>query len=113
MLDERPLNRVQPVLACQSFDRRDWPAVVLDGECQAREDALAVGQDRSSAACSLVAPLLGAGQVEVLAQQVEKRHARIGRKIGRGPVDENRHSYLSECFEAGISDSVVASGRFT
>jgi hypothetical protein len=48
-----------------------------DGERQAGIDAPAVDDDRAGAALAVVAALLGAGQVQVLAQRVEQRGAGV------------------------------------
>ena len=50
---------------------------MADGEREAGIDAPAVDQDGAGAALAAVAALLGAGQVEALAQEVEQRDARI------------------------------------
>ena len=73
VLDERGLQRVQRAGRAQAFDRHDLVALVHDGERQARVDAPAVDQHRAGAALPVVAALLGAGQVQVLAQRVEQR----------------------------------------
>jgi hypothetical protein len=51
--------------------------LVHHGQRQAGVDALAVEQHRAGAALAMVAALLGAGQVQVLAQRVEQRGARV------------------------------------
>ena len=77
MLDERLLQRVQAVAVRQALDRGDLAALVLHRQRQAGVDALAVDQHRAGAAGALVAALLGAGEAEVVAQQVEERGAQV------------------------------------
>ena len=59
--------------AREAFDGRDLRAVLHDGEREAGIDAPAVDQHRAGAALAVVAALLGAGEVEMLAQRVEQR----------------------------------------
>ena len=49
----------------------------LTREREAGIDPPAVDEDRAGAALAAIAALLGAGEVETLAQEVEKRHARV------------------------------------
>ena len=77
MGDEGGLHRMQRVALGEALDGDDVGAVVADGERQAGIDAPAVDQHGAGAALAAVAALLGAGEVEPLAQQVEQRHARI------------------------------------
>ena len=76
-LDEGGLQRVQRARRAQAFDRHDLVALVHDGERQARVDAPAVDQHGAGAALPVVAALLGAGQVQMLAQRVEQRRPRV------------------------------------
>ena len=77
MGDEGGLHRMQLIAARDALDGEDVGAVVADRQRQARIDAPAVDQHRAGAALAAVASLLGAGQVEALAQQVEQRDARV------------------------------------
>ena len=72
-LEERFLERVEPVADGQPLHRRDRGAIGLDAEHQARVDALAVDDDGARAALPDEAALLRAGQTEVVAQDVEQR----------------------------------------
>ena len=65
-------------------------ALVRDRQREAGVRAPAVEQDRARAALPVVAALLGAGQVEVLAQQVEQRRPRVDRQAPLAPVDGER-----------------------
>ena len=77
MLDEGGLNGVQDFALGQPFDRGDLRAVQADGKRQTGIDAPAVDQHRAGAALAAVAALLGSGEIEPLAQQVEQGDARI------------------------------------
>ena len=78
VFDERLLHRMQR----PSSSAR--PSIVVtsrpsqrDRECQAGQHPPPVDPDRAGAAGALVAALLGAGQLEVLAQRVEQAHPRF------------------------------------
>ena len=77
MIDERLLQRMQRAVGREALDRGDLRAVVHDGERQARVDAPPVDQHGARAALAVIAAFLRAGQVEMLAQQVEQRCAGI------------------------------------
>ena len=53
----------------------------LHGEHEARAHGLAVDQHRARAAHAVLAPEVGAGQAEVLAQEVGQRHAHLGGRL--------------------------------
>ena len=74
-----------------ALDRRDGATLILDRERKAGNDALALDQHRAGTARSLVAALLGTGQSEMLAQQIEKRGADIGVDVGDLVVDRELH----------------------
>ena len=57
-------------------------AVLHDGEREAGIDAPSVDQHRAGAALAVIAALLGAGEVEMIAQRVEQ--GRPGRNPQRG-----------------------------
>jgi hypothetical protein len=101
MLDEGKLERMQPVLVRQPLDGGDLASLVLHRERKARQDPLAVDQHRAGAARALIAPLLGAVEMERLAQQVEQRHARVGREVGLGAVDAYRPACASHGNSSG------------
>ena len=77
MRDESGLDGMQFVAASDALDGEDVGAVVADRQSQARIDPPAVDQDRTRAALAAVASLLGAGQVQTLAQEIEQRDARV------------------------------------
>ncbi|MNN47229.1 hypothetical protein D3C81_1616410 [compost metagenome] len=72
MGDECTLHGVQNVAAGQPFDGHQFGPVAHDGQGQAGIDALAIAQHRAGAALAMVAALLGADQVQLLAQKVEE-----------------------------------------
>ena len=73
--------------SAQAFDRDDVVALVHHGEREAGVDAPAVDQHGAGAALPVVAALLGAGQMEVFAQCVEQRRARVELSGSFGAVD--------------------------
>ena len=71
------LQRAQLLRRAEALDGRDLVALGVGGEHQAGLDRLAVEEHRAGAAGAAVADLLGAGEVEVVAQRVEQRHPRL------------------------------------
>ena len=76
-IDERLLDRVEPVRTRQTFDRLDLPAVGLVGERAARAHGRAVEEDGAGATDLRVARTLGAGQPEIVAQDIEQNRPRF------------------------------------
>ena len=91
VLDERLLQRVQIVPVGQTFDGDDLGPLERDGQRQARVGAAAVDQHRAGTALAVRAAVLGAGQVEVLAQEVEQRRAGVDRDVVRDAVHPQLH----------------------
>src|SRR5258706_6063890 len=77
MRDEGGLDRMQLVPARDAFNREHIGAVVAERQRQARIDPSTVDQDRARAALAAVTSLLGTCQVEMLAQEIEQRNARV------------------------------------
>jgi hypothetical protein len=77
MCDEGGLDGMERVTLRQAFDRQDMRAVVTDRESKTRIDASPIDEDRTCAALSAVAALLGPGQVEAFAQEIEERDPRV------------------------------------
>ena len=73
--DESALQRLEPVLLGDAFDRLNRASVRPCRELAAGVHGLPVHQDRARAALAAVASDLGAGQSEVIAQQLGKRPA--------------------------------------
>ena len=87
----------------------DVGAVVADRERQARIDPPAVDQDRAGAALAAVAALLGAGQVQPLAQEIEQRDARVVE--ARGPARTPLTVRLMERFMQVLRSDAMSNGR--
>src|SRR4029077_11680477 len=68
---------MQPVALRDTFDGRDCGAVMAYRQREAGVDPPSVDEDRAGAALAAVASLLGSGEVETLAQQVEQRDAGV------------------------------------
>jgi hypothetical protein len=77
MGNEGRLHRVKGFVLRQPLDGQHLGAVQTGRQRQAGVDAAPVKQDRACTALAPVAPLLGAGQVQALAQQVEKGDPRV------------------------------------
>src|ERR1051325_2749486 len=103
--DEGGLEGAQAVVGREPFDgddlrsaramsalrqRRRGRRTPHHGEGEAGVDAPAVDEHRAGAARALVAPFLRAGEVEVLAQRVEERRARIEAEVVVAAVDVER-----------------------
>src|SRR3954462_11182110 len=75
--DECLLHRVELLAARKPLDRRYAPALLHNGECQARQLTAAVDVHGARAALSVVAALLAAGEPSVFAKGVEQGDARL------------------------------------
>ena len=71
----------------EALDRRDLAPFDEGGERKARLHALAVHQHRAGAALAKATALLRAGEMQVLAQGIEQRGARIERQPVLRAVD--------------------------
>ena len=71
---------MQLTIAGQSFNGRDLVGLMHDREGEAGVDSPAVDVDGTGAALAVVTALLGAKQVEMLAQSIEHGGARIERQ---------------------------------
>src|SRR5262245_7908901 len=87
VLPERLLNRVERFSAGEPFDRRHLRPVSLSGEEQARADRLAVEHHRARATDAVLAAEMGAGEAEVLPQEVGERPPRFDLALARLAVD--------------------------
>ena len=81
----------------KALDGGDLGAVLHHRERQARDDAPAVDQHRAGAALAVIATLLGAGQVEMLAQRVEQGRPRGNLKLRLLAIDDERYGDLVRC----------------
>src|SRR3984893_10323476 len=73
MCDEGGLDGMERVTLRHALDREDIRTVVTDRESKARIDASSINEDRPRAALAAVAALLGPGQVEAFAKEIEER----------------------------------------
>src|SRR6202051_3384769 len=75
MLVERLLQRVQgAVVNSDALDRQDLVPVGLHREHQARSRRIAVEENGAGAAHAVLAAEMGAGQAELMAQEIRQRH---------------------------------------
>ena len=78
MLEEGGLDRVEFGTGIgEPFDGRDRAAFDLRSQRQTGKHTLAVDMNGAGATLALIAAFLGAGEVEMIAQRIEKRHARF------------------------------------
>src|SRR5262249_49543184 len=88
---EALLQRVQLAVLAEAFDGRDVAALHLHGQLEARLDDFAVDQHRAGAADAGLAAALGAGEVQVVAQEIGQqpacRHFDALRLAVHGAVD--------------------------
>ena len=87
VLDEGSLHGVKIVRLADAFDGGDLVHRVHDGEGEAGVHAAAVDVYGAGAALAVVATLLCAGHVEVFAQAVEQRGARVDVQVVLFAVD--------------------------
>src|SRR5919198_2622343 len=77
VLDERVLHRVEHAVAFQTFDGDDIVAFVHHRKRETRQHAAPVDEDRTCAALTVIAALLGSKELQLLAQHVEQRRTDI------------------------------------
>src|ERR1700722_9504676 len=101
MLVECLLQRMQGLrVGCDTLDRHDLVAVGLHREHQARSRRIAVEQNGAGAAHAVLAAKMSAGEAQLMAQEIRKRHAhRHGRLValavhGDGDVSRFAHGLL-------------------
>ena len=83
VLHEGGLHRVQVLGRAQALDRGDAVALVHHGQRQAGIDPPPVDDDRAGAALAVIAALLGAGEMQMLAQRIEQRGPRVELELAR------------------------------
>ena len=88
LVDERLLDRMRLVGRAESFDRRDGSAGGGGERRRARANRVAVDVHHARAALSEPAAELGAGEAEVVAQDVEQRRVGRGGDVVRRAVDD-------------------------
>ena len=93
---ESLLQRVELAVLLQPLHRHELLALSLDGEHRARLHGPAVHEDRAGAAVGRVAPDVGAGQPQDLADHVDQQEARLDVGLVLLAVDRelHQHGYL-------------------
>src|SRR5580658_4594181 len=86
-IPHRLLQRAQPAVRGQPLDRRYLAAGGLDRQHQARAHRPAVDDDRARTADPVLAADVGAGEIEVIPQEVRQRLARLRRAGACRAVD--------------------------
>src|SRR5580658_3157711 len=86
-IPHRLLQCAEPAVRGQPLDRRYLAAGGLDRQHQARAHRPPVEDDRARAADPVLAADVGAGEVEVIPQEVRQRLARLRRTRARRAVD--------------------------
>src|SRR5918995_3459135 len=108
LLPERALERVKVVGVTQALDGRHAAAVCLRGEHRAALHGSAVEVDRACAALAGVAPDVGAGQAQVLAQHLDQQPSRLDVHLPAYAVHLERYVQLGHrddllpCTGAGL-----------
>ena len=87
VLHERPLHRVQLAVGGQTLDRDHVGTVGLDRQHGAALHRLTVDVDGARPARRGVAPDVGAGQLELLAQELHEQRPRLDIAAASGTVD--------------------------
>ena len=87
MLKKGGLHGVEILRNAEAFDGGDLVTLGGDGEGEAGVHATAVEQHGAGATLAVVAPLLAAGQVELLAEEVEERCAGVDGDLPYLPID--------------------------
>src|SRR5439155_11656803 len=95
LVRERSLERRQLPVRGEAFDGDDLRPVGLDGEEHAALHRASVHQDRAGAAVAGVAADVGAGQVEVVANEVDEQLARLDLALIALAVDSDRDRVLA------------------
>ena len=97
MFEERGLHRMQLPILFQSLDRRDFVALMHDGESQTRIHSPSVYVHRAGATLAVIAAFLGPEKVQVLAQGIKQRYSRLQAYPMLLPIYFEHHRH---CFRA-------------
>jgi hypothetical protein len=73
MIDKGHLHGMKLIAVGESFDCLDFLPIGSDRKHQAPVDPPSVKMNRTRAAFSAIAPLLGAGEVEAFSQNIQQR----------------------------------------
>ena len=82
---------MQVIGGSEAFDGGDGIALVLHRQAEAGIDALTVDQHGTGTALTVVAALLGPGQLQMFAQGIKQRSPRVELKLPPLAVDGQRH----------------------
>src|ERR1700682_4778643 len=91
LLVEADLDWRQGCTVGDALDGLDLAAFNLDGEQGARLHGFSVQQHRARAAAGRVAPDVGAGEVEIVSQEVDEQDPWLDVPAPLGPVNAHRH----------------------
>jgi tripartite-type tricarboxylate transporter receptor subunit TctC len=87
---------MEPAVFEQPFNRDDLASIAFEAEEEARQGRRAVDEDGAGAALAELAPMLRAGQIQVLPEDLEERLVGVERGFGSLAVDHERdHSEAS------------------
>jgi hypothetical protein len=116
MHDEGALHGMQPLGRTQPLNGSDRFALVHDGKGQATVDPAPLDDHRAGAALAMVAALLGAGEVQMLAQRIQQGGARVELQMHVAPIHlhvERHHAIalLRRCGPGGRSSLCQAGYR--
>jgi hypothetical protein len=85
VLKESCLHGMQVVSFCESFNCRDFLAIMNDSEGKATINTAAICQDCAGTALAMIATLLRTSQHKILAKKIEKSDPRINNE-SMGPA---------------------------
>src|SRR5690606_24354208 len=111
MLEEFLLQRMELGAFRHALDRLDRLAVHLGAEDEAGAHQAAVDRHAARAAIAARAALLGAGEVELVAQHVEQRLLRLAQVFDGIAVDRRRHVVLGHQFTFLARSSAICAAR--
>ena len=103
VIDERLLQRMQRAIRRQALDGGHFGAVLHDGEREAGIDPPPVHQHGARAALAVIATLLGAGQVEMVAQRIEQGRPRRDPELRLDAVYGQRHRNPSRHWDNALA----------
>src|SRR5688572_24883785 len=111
VLEELALERVQLVAVGHALDRLNRLAVQLGAKHQARAHQPAVHRHAARAAIAGRAAFLGAGQVQLVAQDLEQRLARLAQKLDVVAVQLRLYVYFGHQFAPRARLSAISAAR--
>jgi hypothetical protein len=94
-IEEGLLNAMQAFASGEAFDGGDGFACGEAGGGEAGGDGLAVEEDSAGAALPFAAAVLGSGEAEIFAEDVEEGSVGVGGKLMGLAVDGDRHMTVS------------------